>query len=106
MKRECLSASTACTDISRYGRILVRMQKKEHGGRTWERAKLALDLLVMATNPVKTNDIQGALSIRLDDRSIDFQGRRSVKPLEDLLGPLVEIHLDGSVNFVHPTARE
>ena len=95
-----------CTDGSSYGRILLRMQIRDQATKTWERAKLALDLIVMATRPVKTHDIQGALSIFTQDGSIKFEQRRSVKPLEELLGPMVEVHPDNLVTLVHPTARE
>lgn len=82
------------------------MQKKNQSKRRWDRAKVGLDILTVAARSLKDHEIQGALSIRLEDRSIDFEKRRSVIPLEELLGPLVEVHLDESVNFVHPTARE
>ena len=60
----------------------------------------------MATRPLRTHKIQGAFSIRLEDGSIDFENRRSVTPLDELLGPMIEIHLDDSINLIHPTARE
>ena len=82
------------------------MQKKDHASKTWERAKLALDLIVTATRSVKVHDLQGALSIRIEDRSIEYGQRRSVKPLDELLGPMVEIHPDDKVALVHPTAKE
>lgn len=82
------------------------MQKKDHASKTWERVKLALDLIVMATRSVRTHDIQGALSICTRDGSIKFEQRRSVKPLEELLGPMVEVQADDLVTLVHPTARE
>ena len=82
------------------------MQKKDHASKTWERAKLALDLIVTATRSVKVHDLQGALSIRTEDRSIEYGQRRSVKPLDELLGPMVEVHPDDKVALVHPTAKE
>ncbi|KAI4162388.1 MAG: hypothetical protein LQ342_003954 [Letrouitia transgressa] len=60
----------------------------------------------MATRPLKAHELQGALSIHLEDKNIDFEKRKSIGGLEELLGPLVELHLDGSVNFIHPTARD
>ena len=95
----------SCIDTPRYGRILVRMQKNQ-ATKTWERAKLALDLIVMATRSVKIHDLQGALSICTQDRSINYRQRRSVKPLDELLGPMVEVHPDDKVALVHPTAKE
>lgn len=90
----------------RYARILNRMQKKNEPKRRWDRAKLGLDMLTIATRSLKIHEIQGAFSIRLEDGNINFEKRRSVTPLEDLLGPIVEVHIDGSVNLIHPTARE
>ena len=92
-------------DCPRYGRILVRMQKVQTT-KSWERAKLALDLIVMATRSVKIYDLQGALSISTQDGSIKYWQRRSVKPLDELLGPMVEVHPDDTVALVHPTAKE
>ena len=60
----------------------------------------------MATRPLKTHEIQGVLSIHLEDRSVDFKNRKTVTPLEELLGSMVEVNVDGSVNLIHPTARE
>lgn len=60
----------------------------------------------MATRPLTIHEVQGAFSICLENGSIDFENRRSVAPLDELLGPIVEVHLDGSINFIHPTARE
>jgi len=82
------------------------MQKKNQSNRRWDRAKVGLDILTIAARPLKVHEIQGALSIRLEDKSIDFEKRRSVIPFRELLGPLVEVHLDDSVNFIHPIARE
>lgn len=95
-----------CAKSSRYARILDRMQKKNKSKRKWDRAKVGLDILASATRPLKVHELQGALSIRLDDKSINFEKRRSVISLEELLGPLVEVNLDDSVNFIHPTAKE
>lgn len=93
-------------NASRYGRILARLQKKDQASKTWERAKLALDLIVMATRSVKTHDIQGAFSVCTQDESVKFEERKSYKSLEELLGPIVEVHPDNLVTLVHPTAKE
>ena len=95
-----------CAESTRYERILDRMQRKDQPRKRWDRTKLGLDVLVMATRPLKIHEIQGVLSIRLEDRSIDFENRKTMTPLEELLGPMVEVHVDGSVNLIHPTARE
>jgi hypothetical protein len=83
-----------------------REQKREHSPRRWEISKLGLDVLTMIKRPIKVREIQAALSIRLEDKSIDLIKRRPVKGIAELLGPMVEEHADKSVNFIHPTARE
>ena len=92
--------------VSRYARILDRMQRKNQTTRKWQRAKFGLDILIMATRPLRIYELQGAFSICVEDGSIDFENRKSVTALDELLGPIVEIHLDDSVNFIHPTAKE
>ena len=91
---------------SRYTRILQRLQRKNQNTRRWQRTKFGLDVLAVAMRPLTIHEIQGAFSIRLEDGSIDFENRKSLTPLDELLGPIVEVHLDGSINFIHPTARK
>ena len=94
------------TYIFSYGRILRRMNMKYVLKKSWGRARLGLDLLALAKRSIMPQEIQGAISICLETKSVEFQERRSVTPLAELLGPMVEIHADGSVDFIHPTARE
>ena len=82
------------------------MQKKTQSDKRWERAKLGLDMLLTATRPLKTHEIQGILAIRLADSSLDFEKRRSVRPVAELLGPIVEVHKDESIHMIHPSAKE
>ena len=74
--------------------------------KSWGRARLGLYLLALAKRPIMPHEIQGAMSICLESKSVKFQERRCVTPLAELLGPMVEIHTDGSIDFIHPTARE
>ena len=107
--RECLIPGIIISKayVSSYGRILRRMNMKYvTKKKSWERAKLGLYLLALAKRSIMPYEIQGAMSICLETKSIKFQERRSVTPLAELLGPMVEIHADGSVDFIHPTARK
>ena len=92
--------------FSRYARILDRLQKKNSSAKRWRRAKFGLDILATATRPLKIHEIQGAFLIHLEDESIDFKNRRLLTPIDELLGPIVEVHLDSSINFIHPTAKK
>ena len=82
------------------------MRKKDQPKKRWDRTKLGLDALTMALRPLKVHELQGLLSIRREDRSIKFEERRTVIPIEELLGPMVEVQSDDTVSFIHPTARE
>ena len=59
----------------------------------------------MARRPLKVHEIQGALSISLQDSSIDFAGRRPMISFGEMCGPIVEVHTDDTVSLVHPTAK-
>ncbi|KAL9064368.1 MAG: hypothetical protein Q9161_008924 [Pseudevernia consocians] len=54
----------------------------------------------MATRPLRINELQGSFSICVEDGSIDFENRKSVTPLDELLGPIVDIHLDELVPYI------
>lgn len=84
-----------------YGRILVRINKENQ-----KNILRILELITTARYPLKTHEIQGALSIRLEDMSVNFEGRRLHISFAELCGPIVEVHTDDSVSLVHPTARQ
>lgn len=37
--------------------------------------------------------------------SVDFAKRCTVTSFEELCGPIVEVHVDGTISLVHPTAK-
>ena len=78
----------------------MRSQANRH------RAKLILESMVSARRPLKLHEIQGILSIRLDHRNIDFENRRCLLHLKELCGPIIEITADGTVDFVHSSAKK
>lgn len=65
-----------------------------------------LEIIITARRPLKIHEVQGALSIRLEDSSVDFAKRRSLTPLGDICGPIVETHADDTISLVHPTAKQ
>lgn len=65
-----------------------------------------LELIVTARYPLKIYELQGALSIRLEDMTVDFARRRSFTPFNELCGPIVEVHRDDTISLVHPTAKQ
>jgi hypothetical protein len=74
--------------------------------RNQQRAKLVLEMVVAARRPLKLHEIQGILSIRLDDKSIDIENRRYLHHLKELCGPIIEVTDDGTVELVHTTAKK
>ena len=91
--------------ISRsYDRIMVRLSKNK-SEKSRLRAKFILEIITSATRALHSHEIQGALSIRVDNQTIDFNRRRSVVPLEDVCGPIIEVHSNGVIDMIHPTAK-
>ncbi|KAA6409279.1 MAG: hypothetical protein FRX48_06832 [Lasallia pustulata] len=62
-------------------------------------------MMTVAKRPLWLHEIQGALSIRLDDKSIDWQHRKIRKHLKATCGSIVEVHEYDSVELVHHTAK-
>lgn len=62
-------------------------------------------MITAAKRTLWLHEIQGALSIRLDNMSIDLEGRKIRKHLKEICGPIVEVHKDGSVELIHHTAK-
>jgi len=70
------------------------------------RAKFILQLIITASRPLYVHEIQGALAINLEEQNVDFGGRYSTLPLDDLCGPIIQIHKNDLVEMIHPTAKE
>ncbi|KAF2680111.1 hypothetical protein K458DRAFT_393383 [Lentithecium fluviatile CBS 122367] len=64
-----------------------------------------LSWLVCAKRPLRWNEIQCAVSVDLDEQTVEWQDRRFRVNHKDLCGSLVDIHSDYSVNLVHRTAK-
>ncbi|KAJ6150201.1 hypothetical protein N7471_001400 [Penicillium samsonianum] len=54
---------------------------------------------------LKWREIQAAVSIDLEDETVDFHGRQWMLNSKDLCGSLVETRTDGSLELVHTTAK-
>ena len=65
-----------------------------------------LGWLACAKRPMKWYEIQGAVSIDLENQSVNFEERMHCVHSKDLCASLVEIRSDDSVELVHSTARE
>ncbi|KAF4626218.1 hypothetical protein G7Y89_g11943 [Cudoniella acicularis] len=87
-----------------YDRILTRLCKNRPE-KARQRARFILEIITSATRTLQNHEIQGALSIRVEDQTIDIDRRKSRIPLDELCGPIVEAHLNGVINLIHPTAK-
>ncbi|KAA6406931.1 MAG: hypothetical protein FRX48_09229 [Lasallia pustulata] len=85
-----------------YGRILLRIRKHENA---IPRVKHILGMMTVAKRPLWLHEIQGALSIRLDDKSIDLEHRKIRKHLKAICGSIVEVHEYDSAELIHHTAK-
>jgi hypothetical protein len=72
---------------------------------TAQQARQLLAILICAKRQLKWNEIQGAVSINLDDGSVDFNDRCWVDGPRDICGSLLNVQADGGLELVHTTAR-
>ncbi|KAH8586238.1 hypothetical protein B0O99DRAFT_644911 [Bisporella sp. PMI_857] len=87
-----------------YERILNRICQLRSGNIS-DQVRLVLGWIVCAKRPLRWREIQGALSINLDQQHIDYDKKLLASPKE-LFGSLVELDSDGTVQLIHATARE
>lgn len=64
-----------------------------------------LGWITCAKRPLKWHEIQGAVSIDMEDESIDFENRRLCTHVRDLCGSLIDVLPGDRVQLVHETAR-
>lgn len=86
-----------------YGRIKYRILD-ESSPPDRQVAKTLLSWLLCAKRPLKWHEVQGAMSLDLDDDSFDAD-RRLVRDIKHFCGSLVEVRQGGAIGFVHLTAR-
>jgi hypothetical protein len=70
-----------------------------------EDALRILAWITLAKRDLQWHEIQGAMSIDVENREVDFDGRCLSVDSKDLCGSLVEIRPEGSVTLVHSSAR-
>lgn len=65
-----------------------------------------LSWISLCKRPLRWFEIQAAISVDLDDDSINEKNRRLVDTCKDLCASFVEQHSDTTVELVHSTVRE
>ncbi|KAI0146814.1 hypothetical protein BJ166DRAFT_470922 [Pestalotiopsis sp. NC0098] len=87
-----------------YRRIMVRISEEAPPAANDDTMRL-LSWLVCVKRPLKWHEIQTMKSINPEKRRISFERQRFIKSPKDLLASLVETRADGSLEFVHLTAK-
>ena len=64
-----------------------------------------LSWVVIAKRPLKWHEIQGAVSINMEEKIVDFDNRQLRTHLQDLCGSLIEILPGEQIQLVHGTAK-
>ena len=103
------SLSTMANRLTSYGRIFQHLHKYL-GAKKQAKSREILGLIGFAKRPLKTNDIQGALSVNASNRTLNYK-ERCLKPdaasvIRGLCSVIVEVRSDQSVGFIHTTARQ
>ena len=88
----------------RYGRVVHRIFNNPNPAERRVAQRL-LGWMVCAKRPMKWHEIQGAISINLQKKLVDFDARRLRVDARDLCGSLLEVHSGDRVDLVHRTAR-
>lgn len=88
----------------RYLRIVTRIYSNPNENERQTAQKL-LGWISCSKRPLKWHEIQGAVSIDIEDQSVDFNGRRLCTNIRDLCGSLIDILPGDTVQLVHSTAR-
>jgi hypothetical protein len=87
-----------------YGRIVERIQKNENVAER-DQALTLLGWVVTAKRPLTWPEIQGAVSINVEDQSVDFEDRSLVVDIGVLCGSLVERLPGDRIELIHRSAR-
>ncbi|KAI9685458.1 MAG: hypothetical protein M1822_004589 [Bathelium mastoideum] len=88
-----------------YGRIVRHLFDNSAEKRNGHVRRL-LGWVVCAKRPMKWQEIQGAISIDLENEEISWDKRKFRENPKELCGSLVEVRDDGSIELVHSTARK
>lgn len=65
-----------------------------------------LGWVICAKRDLGWHEIQGAMSLDLESRTVDFQGRCLSGTARDLFGSLVQIRPGNMVSLVHTSAKQ
>ena len=79
--------------------------KRDLKGPEWLIAQKLLGWMVCARRPLKWHEIQGAVSIEPEHKTIAFDERKLRIHIRDLCGSLIQVLPGDRIEFVHNTAK-
>ncbi len=88
----------------RYERILNRLQLSLLSKR-WDIVRKLLGWLVCAKRPLKWREIQAAISMNLNEQTVDFDSKRLRSSVQEYCGSLIQVLTGDRVELVHTTAK-
>ena len=91
--------------LSRYDRILTRIRERA-GGKGWRIVNNLFAWVLIARRPMKWSEIQTAISMDIENGTIDLTEKMLRVGIRDLCGSLVQEKWSGRVEFVHYTVKE
>ena len=100
---------TVADQLTRYGRIFQHLNKRL-GPKKQAKSREILGLIGFSKQSIKTNDIQGALSVNTSNHTLDYKARclmpDAASVIRELCSVIVDVRSDQSVAFIHATARQ
>ncbi|KAH8800405.1 hypothetical protein F5884DRAFT_863111 [Xylogone sp. PMI_703] len=87
-----------------YARIVNKILRNPNPVQRQTARKL-LGWITFSKRPMKWHEIQGATSINIAQREVNFEGRHMPDHIRDICGSLVEVLPGDRVQLVHTTAR-
>jgi hypothetical protein len=79
--------------------------KRDTEPEEWKIAQKLLGWMVCARRPLKWHEIQGAVSINVEEQTIKFDDRKLRIHIRDVCGSLVQVLPGDRVELVHSTAK-
>ena len=92
--------------MDRYHKIMERLKKSLHE-KQWAKAKKIFCWLAGAKRPLKSHELQAALSIEIDDEGngdLDYRHNVLRQDIRQICGSLVQV-LPDRIEFIHSTTK-
>ncbi|KAF8454287.1 hypothetical protein BDZ91DRAFT_842142, partial [Kalaharituber pfeilii] len=87
-----------------YERIVGRIYSTSNAQR--QNAAQILNLIACAKRPLKKHEVQAVFAIGdVQEGTVDFAERALIDDINDLCGSFIEVNKEGTIQFVHMTAR-